>query len=221
MKNLEKGQCSKCDISKADCNFSKNPKNGKTCWADEAYQTCSPVKKSQAAYDEVMKISPEKTVNIEAYCFHEGLKSSKCALLDYPWSFTAAKTVKTNSGGVVVIEEGEDENNLRLVETYEDFACSMDGYRKMTLQAIDLALFALALIKESYAAILPTDLGKAVNYAWEGLTGVGAWLGYAAAAGYYFGKEAGYGPEICENSGIAYTIINAVHGLVSFSDEEA
>ena len=53
----------------------------------------------------------------------------------------------------------------------------MDGYKTMTLQAIDLSLFALALIKESYAAILPTDLGKSVNYAWEGLTGVGAWLG--------------------------------------------
>ena len=70
-------------------------------------------------------------------------------------------------------------------------------------------------------SFLPEDLGKSVNYAWawEGLTGVGAWLGYAAAAGYYFGKEAGYGAEICEYSGITFTIINAVHGLVSFSEE--
>ena len=98
-----------------------------------------------------------------------------------------------------------------------DFKCSMDGYRELTLQCIDLALFALALIKETYAAILPEDLGKAVNYAWQGLTGIGAWIGYAVAAGYYFGKEAGYGAEICEYSGIASSIISTVHGMVDFS----
>lgn len=104
------------------------------------------------------------------------------------------------------------------VKTAGDFKCSMDGYRNLSLQAIDLALFLLALIKETWAAILPEDLGKAVNYAWTGLTGVGAWIGYAVAAGYYFGTEAGYGDQICEYSGIAYSIINTVHGLVSFSE---
>ena len=74
-----------------------------------------------------------------------------------------------------------------------DFSCSMDGYRSLTLELIDVALFALALIKETYAAILPEDLGLSVKYAWMGLTGLGAWVGYAVAAGYYFGTEAGYG----------------------------
>lgn len=97
-----------------------------------------------------------------------------------------------------------------------DFKCSMDGYRELALQAIDLALFALALIKETYAAILPEDLGKAVKYAWQGLTGVGAWIGYAVAAGYYFASEAGYGDQMCEYSGIASSIISTVHSLVDF-----
>jgi hypothetical protein len=93
-KNLEKGQCSKCDISKADCKYSKFTKkeNSKTCWGDTAFQTCASAKKSQAAYDEVMNISSNNNGNIEAYCYHEGLKNSNCALLDYPWSFTALKT---------------------------------------------------------------------------------------------------------------------------------
>ena len=47
-----------------------------------------------------------------------------------------------------------------------DFLCSMDGYRTLTLQCIDVALFALALIKETYSAILPEDLGIAVKYSW-------------------------------------------------------
>lgn len=99
-----------------------------------------------------------------------------------------------------------------------DFKCSMDGYRELTLMSIDLALFILALIKETYAAILPEDLGKAVNYAWQGLTGVGAWIGYAVAAGYYFAKEAGYGAEFCEYSGIGYSVVSTLHGMVSFSE---
>ena len=105
----------------------------------------------------------------------------------------------------------------RVVKMSGDFKCSMDGYRTMTLQSIDLALFVLALVKETYAAILPEDLGKAVNYAWQGLTGVGAWIGYAVAAGYYFASEGGYGDQVCEYSGIASGIISTVHGLVDFS----
>ena len=103
------------------------------------------------------------------------------------------------------------------VKSSGDFVCSMDGYRDLTLSFIDVSLFVLALIKETYAAILPEDLGKSVKYAWMGLTGLGAWVGYAVAAGYYFGTEAGYGDEICEYSGIAYTIINIFHGLIDFA----
>ena len=50
--------------------------------------------------------------------------------------------------------------------TPSGFKCSMDGYRDMVLQVIDLSLFAFALIKETYAAILPEDLGKSVKYGW-------------------------------------------------------
>jgi len=63
-------------------------------------------------------------------------------------------------------KEEEKKQTIMTSGTDGSFKCSMDGYKNLTLQSIDLALFALALIKETYAAILPEDLGKAVNYAW-------------------------------------------------------
>ena len=94
----------------------------------------------------------------------------------------------------------------------------MDGYKGMVLQVIDLVLFAFALIKETYAAILPEDLGKAVQYAWLSLTGLGGWIGYVVAAGFYFGSEAGFGDQICKYSGIAYGYTDTFHKLLDFAN---
>ena len=79
-----------------------------------------------------------------------------------------------------------------------DFECTMDGFVQLTSDAINVALIALAIVKETYAAMLPEELGKSVQYAWDGLVGAGSWAGYATAAAYYFGLEFGYGEIMCE-----------------------
>ena len=81
-----------------------------------------------------------------------------------------------------------------------DFTCSMDGYVQMTAELIELSLSALALVKETYAAVLPEELGKSVKYAWDGLVGAGTWSGYAVASLYYFGLEFGYAEVMCQYS---------------------
>lgn len=70
----------------------------------------------------------------------------------------------------------------------------------MTSDIIELSLIALAIIKETYAAILPLELSKSVQYAWDGLVGAGSWAGYAVAAIYYFGLEFGYADYMCTAS---------------------
>lgn len=99
-----------------------------------------------------------------------------------------------------------------------DFTCSMDGYVAMTQKLIELSLFALALIKETYAAILPLELGKSVAYAWDGLVGAGSWAGYAVAALYYFGLEYGYADMMCEYSGYGYIAIDYLSFFIDFAD---
>jgi hypothetical protein len=44
----------------------------------------------------------------------------------------------------------------------EEFTCDMDGYVAMTNQLIELSLVGLAIVKETYAAILGEKLGKSV-----------------------------------------------------------
>ncbi len=97
------------------------------------------------------------------------------------------------------------------------FTCSMDGYVDMTAKLIELSLFALALVKETYAAILPKELGKSVEYAWDGLVGAGSWGGYAVAALYYFGLEYGYADLMCQYSEYGAVAINALANFISFA----
>ena len=78
-----------------------------------------------------------------------------------------------------------------------DMKCSMDGYVNLTIEIYNIVLFGLALLKETYAAVLPMALGKSVNYAWDGMLGAGAWVGYLMAAVYYFGLEFGYADILC------------------------
>lgn len=98
-----------------------------------------------------------------------------------------------------------------------DFSCTMDGYVAMTSKLIELSLFALALLKETYAAILPNDLSKSVQYAWDGLVGAGSWAGYAVAALYYFGLEYGYAEMMCEYSGYGYMAIDYLSFFIDFA----
>merc|ERR1711907_404990 len=100
----------------------------------------------------------------------------------------------------------------------EDVECSMDGYVELTLEFYNVALFGLALLKEAYAAALPTKLGKSVNYAWDGILGAGAWVGYLTAALYYFGLEFGYAEIMCDVSGYVYVAVGLFYTLLEFSE---
>lgn len=98
-----------------------------------------------------------------------------------------------------------------------DFTCSMDGYVDLTNKLIELSLFALALLKETYAAILPYELGKSVEYAWDGLVGAGSWAGYAVASLYYFGLEYGYADIMCEYSAYGYVAADYLSQFIEFA----
>jgi hypothetical protein len=99
----------------------------------------------------------------------------------------------------------------------DTFTCSMDGYVKMAADLIELSLFALALIKETYAAILPLELGKSVEYAWDGLVGAGSWTGYAIASLYYFGLEYGYADLMCQYSEYGSVAISYLTFFIDFA----
>ena len=94
----------------------------------------------------------------------------------------------------------------------------MDGYVEMTGKLIELSLFAIALVKETFAAILPDEIGKAIEYAWDGLVGAGSWAGFAVAALYYFGLEYGYAEMLCEYSSYGYIAIDWLSFLIEFAD---
>ena len=99
-----------------------------------------------------------------------------------------------------------------------DMECSMDGYVNLTLELYNVALFGLALLKETYATALPKKLGKSVNYAWDGILGAGAWVGYAIAALYFFGLEFGYADIMCTVSGYAYVFVGLFYQFLAFSE---
>ena len=99
----------------------------------------------------------------------------------------------------------------------EEFSCSMDGYVSLTNQLIELSLVGLALVKETYAAILGEKLGKSVQYAWDGLVGAGSWAGFAVAAVYYFGLDYGYADYMCEYSSYGYMAVDWLSFLIDFS----
>ena len=101
------------------------------------------------------------------------------------------------------------------------YICSMDGYVSLTKMIIELALSAIAIVKETYAAMLPMELGKSVQYAWDGLVGAGSWPGYAVAAAYYFGLEFGYAEPMCDVSIMAYTVIDYLNAFISFAEANA
>merc|ERR1711957_736514 len=100
-----------------------------------------------------------------------------------------------------------------------DFECTMDGYVELTSEFINVALLALAVVKETYAAILPEELGKSVQYAWKGLVGAGSWAGYAMAAAYFFGLEFGYADMLCDYSAYVSKAIGLLSQFTEFGGE--
>lgn len=47
--------------------------------------------------------------------------------------------------------------------------------------------------------------------------GLGNWMGYALAAGYYIGLDLGAGESVCEIFGYGYYIVDGLHWLVDFA----
>lgn len=96
----------------------------------------------------------------------------------------------------------------------------MDGFVKMTRELIEIALLAFSLYKETILLMIPEEFGKAVQFTWRGVVGIGNPLGYIMAAAYYFGLEFGFGEDVCSLVGHGYALIDTLHGLVSFAQSE-
>merc|ERR1712098_420106 len=94
---------------------------------------------------------------------------------------------------------------------------SMDGFVKMIKEMAEVALMALALVKETVMAVVPPEFSKAFGFAWNGGVGLFNPLGYILAAIYYFGIDFGYGDALCEAFGYGYYITDALHKIVDFA----
>jgi len=97
----------------------------------------------------------------------------------------------------------------------------MDGYVQMSIEITDLLLVIIALLKETFAAMMPPDLKKAIKYGWNALTGSSAWTGYLLSALFYLSEEYEFGDTLCELSGYGYDVIDALHTVVSFAEDPA
>ena len=95
----------------------------------------------------------------------------------------------------------------------------MDGYLKLVKELLELVFILASFANETFKAMLPPNLQKAATYAYSFLNGVGGWIGYAFAAGYFVAKEYDMGKEVCELSGYGYEAIDALQVLVSFTDK--
>ena len=92
----------------------------------------------------------------------------------------------------------------------------MDGYVEIAMEITDLLFMVISWAKETLAIIMPEDLSLAIKYAWAGMTNANAWVGYLMAALYYWGEDAGWGDSLCELSGYAFDVIDALHTLVDW-----
>ena len=88
----------------------------------------------------------------------------------------------------------------------------------MIRELLAIFLFLASFAKETFSAMLPVNLQKSINYAYNFLLGVGDWIGFAIGAVYYMSVEYDFGDQLCEALGYGYTMIDALQVLVSFTD---
>lgn len=93
----------------------------------------------------------------------------------------------------------------------------MDGFVKMVKEMTEVALIGLSLVKETVSSMAPRELSLSIQYLWDGMMGLGNWMGYALAAGYYIGLDLGVGETVCEIFGYGYYIVDGLYVLVDFS----
>merc|ERR1711981_838841 len=92
-------------------------------------------------------------------------------------------------------------------------ACTMDGFVQL-VQEFTEVLVVVSLVINTLLNVIPGDLGKAVYYLWNGIQGLGNWIGYGVAAAYFFGLEFGYAHIMCEAMGMGYTVVDTLHTVV-------
>ena len=94
----------------------------------------------------------------------------------------------------------------------------MDGYVELIQNLMNVALAALAILRQIGSAFLPHDLRKAVEYAWKGVTGAASWVGYALAAAYFAAEEFGYGNQFCKIMGYGNLALKYLNMAVNLLD---
>ena len=98
------------------------------------------------------------------------------------------------------------------------FECSMDGYVELVSKGIKNVLWIPTLIKEIYVMALPTDLGLAVEYGFDGFISAFAILGYFISMVYYVGEEFGFGSVICTLATTADKPISHIYNAFNLSN---
>ena len=91
------------------------------------------------------------------------------------------------------------------------FSCSNDGFVELTLQSVDLAIFAIPFLIRIGKIFLPNDLKLAIDHFYWGITGSNAWIGYGMAALYYTLLDEGYGDQYCEVLGYISMVVSFLH----------
>merc|ERR1711939_1208800 len=64
------------------------------------------------------------------------------------------------------------------------------------------------------STILPEDLGKSLDYAYDGMTGATAWLGYGIAGLYFIAQEYEHGWLLCDSIGYMNIITEALNKVM-------
>jgi len=93
----------------------------------------------------------------------------------------------------------------------------MDGFKKFSKQLLENAVILIALLKETFAFIMPDELNLTVSLYWDGLMGLNNWVGFLLAAIYYVGTDYGFGLVFCEIMGYGYYVIDGLNYIVQFA----
>jgi len=158
----------------------------------------------------------------------EGYEKKVCVVASLPSGNTAEVSykLKIEQRSKFATEDFESQIEMSqgdyfdLPEASTGFQCGMKGYKELVQEIVDLMLFIIPMIKEIAVAIMPEDLGLAIDHFYLGLTGASLWIGYVVAAVYYMAADQGYGEYMCEASGYGWIVVDTLHVMVDWEGEE-
>lgn len=78
----------------------------------------------------------------------------------------------------------------------------------MIKEFTEVSLALLAMAKEALIGMIPDNFKRALKFGWNGIVGVGNWVGYLVAATYYLSEEGGFGQTTCDVFGYGYYVID-------------